>query len=203
MREPLALDGLLMLVVARRLRLLAPRSPNEIVPIEIPVAMSDCGRVHLCSSALVQRERSAVRYKQRRAPAQEFARLGNAKIKRVDIAAGVNKSHRVPYSWQLLAGDKLDWFAIGDASGIRDLLAEVHYLGKHTGSGKGKLREQDAWEIRECESWPGFPVVLDGKPLRNLPLDWPGLVKPRTAVRCVRPPYWMRMSEELCAIPAT
>ena len=181
--------------------MLPPRSPEEVKPLEIPVALSECGRVHLCSCAVFQRDRSAIRHKQRRAPTQEFARIGNPRIKRVDIAAGVNKSHRVPYVWELLADDKLDWFAFGDGDAIRELLAEVHYLGKHTGSGKGRIRGE--WLVQECERWPGFPVVLHGKPLRNLPIDWPGLESPKTAIRCVRPPYWLRAAEELCAIPAT
>lgn len=200
LRDPIALDALLMGVVARRLGKLPPVSPDEVEPLEIPVRRSDCGRIYLCSSSIHHVERSALRYKQRRAPLQEYARVGSAKIKRADISVGANKSLRVPYVWQMLDGDRLDWFAVGEPDEIRALLADVHYLGKHTGSGKGRVR---SWQVEPCEVWPGFPVVRDGRPLRNLPLEWPGLAAGhRSAMANLTPPYWMRATEQMVAVPS-
>lgn len=198
-RIPIALDSLLMKVHAWRANLVAPASPQHAVPIEIPVQRSECGTFHLCSFSLGEVDAHELRHKNRRPPIQEYLTLTPA-VKRVDISVSVDKMYRVPFIVEHQADDELTWFALGDAEMLRPLLAEVHYLGKHTGWGLGRVQ---GWAVEPCDTWgDGFPVVRDGKPLRNLPHDWPGLDKPKLGIRCVAPPYWMRESEVLCAIPS-
>ena len=55
--------------------------------------------------------------------------------------------------------------------------------------------------MKECEPWDGFPVMRDGKPLRPLPPDWPGLVDPEMGYSCVTYPYWLAEAEDVCAVP--
>ncbi len=197
-RIPIALDSLLMRVHALRANEAVPVRACDLRPIEIPVARSECGNVHLCSFSLDVAESHELRHKNRRPPIQEYLALTSS-VKRVDISVSVDKMYRVPYSLQHVERDELTWYAMGDAEMIRDLLYDIHYLGKHTGWGHGKVAE---WRVEPFdETWDGFPVALNGKPLRNLPRDWPGLASPKLGIRCLAPPYWMRESEVLCAIP--
>jgi CRISPR type IV-associated protein Csf3 len=204
LRRPLMLDGILAWSVAAKNQLLAPPAGQACDTIEIPIQREPGGRFHLCSQALFEVEASDLRYKNRRAPVQEFARLGSSKIKRVDIAAGANKSYRVPYSLELLVGDTLTWYCLGDRSRIDGLLSIVHYLGRHRGAGKGRLDlHGEAWRVAPCETWgPRFPVLdADGLPMRPMPLDWPGLSGGSQQMRVLTYPYYDQARAEMAACP--
>lgn len=203
LRHALALDALLAWAVTSQEQRLPPTPGDDVPQVEIPILREPEGRFHLCSDGFSTVERYELRYKNKRAPAQEYARLGTIKIRRVDISAGVNKGERKPYELQLLKGSRIQWWAIGDAERVRGLLSLVHYLGKHRGSGKGRLDIHGTpWTVEGCESWgEGFPIVRDRKPMRALPLSWPGLHDPRTAFRPLSYPHWDRTAEELCAVP--
>src|SRR5690606_34740444 len=74
--RPVALDGLLARVEADRRGLHRPRTLDEVVPIDIPVQRSPCGRFHLASMAhaeglLYTREQ----YIHKRAPHEWYAFL--------------------------------------------------------------------------------------------------------------------------------
>ena len=201
--RPLMLDALLAWAVANQERRLPPLPGEDSPTIEIPIQRSKCGRFHLCSQGHAVRELSEVRHKNRRPPAMEYARLGSSKIRRVDISVGANKSYRVPYELRLLEGDRIEWWCLGDADRILSLLSMVHYLGRHRGSGKGRLDLHGTpWTVEPCETWDGFPVVRDGEPLRQLPVDWdlPGGIK---TFRNLTYPYWDKTREELLLCPST
>lgn len=204
LRHPLMLDALLAWAVANREQVLPPL-PGEPSPIvEIPVMREPQGRFHLCSQGFAVAECYELRYKNRRAPLQQMARLGTRKITRVRINVGENKSYRVPYELQFLSGDRIEWWCFGDRARIVELLRAVHYLGKYRGSGKGRLDiHGQPWTVEPCEPWDGFPVLRDGLPLRQLPLDWPGLRDdaPR-AFRVLGYPYWDHTAEEELACPS-
>jgi hypothetical protein len=188
------LDGVLAAVYAYRERLQIPRGLAELVPIRVPLAMSDCDRYAMCSEAQLEIEERELRYKQRRPIVEQLARFA-PKARRVQITAGPNKAYRIPYALNLLTGDSLHWFALGDRAMVLALLREVFSLGKHRGSGKGLV---SSWDVDECEPWDGFPALRDGVPLRPLPHD---LVRGgRLEYRVLAPPYWMREREELCAV---
>ena len=107
----------------------------------------------------------------------------------------------MPLETMHLRGDAMTWWCIGDREEIASLLRGcIGYLGKRRAVGHGPIAR---WEVEPCETWEGFPVVRAGRPLRPLPLDWPGLAsEPETAYRVLAPPYWRRNREELCAVPA-
>jgi len=196
------LESILAAVYAMRERLLPPSSPSEVLPISIPIAPSDCGRVYMCSSGVshVSERENPPRHKHRRAPCIEYARLGNPKLTRVDQAAGEDKSYRVPYNYEILQNNCAEWWCLGDDNLIELALRDVHAIGKFRGSGKGRVRE---WSVETCEPWGvGFPVLRDGEPMRPLPLKYPGLREGAfVAYHTLRPPYHLRMLEEPCAMP--
>lgn len=196
---PIALDALLAWAACARDGVPPATTNAEIVPVEIPVQRSECGRVYLASCARYEVELRDKRYKNKRAPIEEFKHLGDAKIKTVKISAGANKSYRIPREVLFLVDDVITWWCVGDAEAIRSLLALVHFVGKDRSVGNGKVI---AWDVTpEASPWPGFPVVAEGEPLRNLPLDWPGIGGEFSGYGVLTPPYWDHSREELCLLP--
>lgn len=196
--HPLALDALLASQVALRDGLPVPRHADDCQPIEIPIQREPRGRFHLCSHGSFEWDRHALRYINRRAPIEQYQTLGNDRLRRVQITAGPNKSYRIPMETGHIVNDEMTWWCIGDAGAIRELLSRVLYLGKKRSVGLGRV---SAWSVVACLTWPGFPVVRNGKPLRPLPTDWPGLERPRCGYANLTYPYWAHEREELLAIP--
>lgn len=200
LRAPLMLDAILAWSTANETQHVAPLAGEQLPPVEIPVELEPGCRFHLCSEGFAQFDERELRYKHRRPAVQEAARLGSKKIRRIDISVSVDKSLRIPYEYQLCK--RVEWWCMGDAEKIRGALARVHYLGRHRGSGKGRLDLHGTpWTVEPCKTWEGFPVVRDGKPLRPLPVDWPGLVEPALAYRPITFPYFTRARLELRAVP--
>lgn len=194
LREPLALDALLMALVARRDRL----PPFEVTratggSLELPIPVAQAHGVYLATCARPTWAARELRQKNRRAPIEQLARLSTMRTK-VDVSSGPNKAYRTPYEAGLLS-EPLTWWCLGEREGVEELLLLCTRLGRHIGSGYGRV---DRWEVERCEPWPGFPAVRDGAPLRNLPLDYPGVVRGTQGWAAVRPPYWEREAEEAC-----
>lgn len=193
----LRLDSLLMAAVAIRDGL--PPASIEMRPIEIPVALEPGGRFHLASFATPRFDRHEVRYINRRFPIAEAQALAEPKFRRIDISAGAQKSYRLPSEVAWAERDELEWYCVGDRRGVGDLLGLISYLGHKRSVGRGKVQR---WTVEPVEPWgDGFPVVRDGKPLRALPPDWPGLQDPMIAYAVMTPPYWEHHREEPCAVP--
>lgn len=196
---PLALDALLAAQVALRERLPPPRHAADCEPIEIPVEREPGGRFHLCSFSVSKFERYDLRYVNRRSPIEQYQALGDRKVRRAQITAGPDKSYRIPLEVGYVVGDRLDWWCVGEADALRDMLRSVTHLGKRRAVGLGRV---ESWEVRGCDPWGGFPVMAEGQPLRPLPTDWPGLcAQAATEYRTLDYPYWDHTKEELCAVP--
>jgi hypothetical protein len=195
---PLALDSLLAAAVARRDGIPPALSPAEVQPIEIPVEREPGGRFHLASFSVSETECIERRWVNRRFPLAEAQAMGDAKLRRILISAGPCKSYRLPLETRHMVDDELRWWCIGEREEIEPLLAITSYIGKKRGVGRGRVVR---WTVEPCELWDGFPVVRDGKPLRPLPPDWPGLDDPAMAYRTLTYPYWIHAEEKLCAVP--
>ena len=198
---PMALDGLLAAAVCLRAGVVEPVRVEELRPVEIPVAMEPGGRFHLASFSVGRFERFGPRWINRRFPIAEAQALAGPQLRRIPISGGPCKSYRIPLEAGHVEGDVLTWYAMGDPEAIREILAIITHLGKRRGVGLGKVVR---WEVEPMEPWgPGFPVVSpEGKALRTLPIDWPGLVEADTGYRTLRFPYWRREQEQLCAVVA-
>ena len=194
----LALDGILASQVALREQLPPPSCAADCQPIEIPIQREPGGRFHLCSFGEFELTEFDIRWVNRRAPVDQYQHLTSAKGK-VLITAGPDKSYRLPLETGHLVNETITWWCIGDDDAIRDLLVGVRYLGKKRSVGLGAV---EWWDVSLCDTWPGFPVLRDGSPLRTLPLDCPGLAEdPPVAYRCLTYPYWAHEHEELRACP--
>lgn len=199
--NPLAIDALLAYSVALRDHLPPCSTPYEVMPIEIPLKREPEGRFHLCSQAVFDVECLENRYKNKRPVIAEAQNMGKT-IKRIQISAGHSKGFRIPYEVLYLTEDTIRWWAIGDTEEVLKLLSFITHIGKHRNVGLGKVRD---WSVEECEPWDnGFPVILDGKPLRTLPEDWPGLSgNVRKELSTITYPYPRTLNPNLyvCAVP--
>lgn len=195
---PPALDALAAAAVATERGLQPPTRSEDVEPLDVPIALSNCGRFRRCTVGQFVAEAHELRYKVRQFP---MARAqGMAELKRVQVNAGASKSYRVPYSATHLEGDTMRWWCVGEPDELARLLALVTHLGKHRGAGNGRVMR---WSIEPCEPWgEGFPIVREGAPTRTLPADWPGLESwPHVGPGNLMPPYWMAETEEECLLP--
>ena len=170
---------------------------DKLADIPIPIATSECGRVALCSNSLFEVETREKSFQNRRFPMAEAQSMGALTLKRILVGGGLSKSWRTPREVVHVESDQVVWFAIGDQAKVAALLATVSGLGPRRGVGLGRVA---SWKVEDAEPWPGFPVMLGGKPLRRLPLDWPGLGEHRVEYGVLAPPYWQRHREEACAV---
>ncbi len=190
------LDGLLAAVVAQQRGLVAGFGPLE--HVDIPIEWEPGTRFHLASGPLVAYDGHEHRWVNRKFPLGEAQMLGDTKLKRVHLGAGPTKSYRIPHEAKFCMGDQIAWYCVGDEEAIRSLLVFVGYLGRRRAVGRGAV---ERWLVEPTEPWGGFPLVQDGKALRPLPVDWPGLVEPTMAMHTLTYPYWEHTREELCAVP--
>lgn len=191
----LHIDALLAAAVCVRDNVPPILDESDILPIEIPVQREPGGRFHLASASLpVDWLCHEKRYTQRRFPVEHAPYMTD--MKRVNLAAGAQKNFRIPLDNGRVGA--LVWYLIGELVEIRQLLALISHLGKRRGVGYGKVSR---WQVDECETWDGFPVVRDGQPLRHLPPDWPGLVDPALRLGNTSYPYWRRSTEQEIAAP--
>jgi CRISPR type IV-associated protein Csf3 len=176
-----------------------PLSPADLEPVEIPIEREPGGRFHLASFGVYDVERREKSHTNRRFPIEEAQMFGSAKVRRLQIKGGPCKSYRLEREHLHLYDDRIKWWCLGDKRKVEELLSVVQYLGKRRAVGLGKVVE---WSVHKCTPWSrDWPIVVDGRPLRHLPPDWPGLVEPPLAYACLTYPYWRKWEEELCAVP--
>jgi len=196
---PIHLDALLAAACAARDNIPPAAHAGEMVDIEIPIERSACGRYHLASVGFSAVEERELKYINRRFPIAEAQFMGDAKLKRINLAAGPQKHYRVPVETRHAASDLITWWCVGDRSEIERLLALVTHVGRRRAVGLGRVRE---WSVTACEAWPGFPVLsAEGAAMRNLPLDVEGLGEHRLRRERVTYPYWLHEGREAIATP--
>lgn len=193
---PLALDALLAAQVAMRDGILPAQTEAELVPIEIPVKRSECGRYHLATVGLYDVESRRLAHVYRRFPVEHAQAMGRD-IGRVLITAGPAKSYRIPVEELTLVDDRMTWFAVGDRAEIEALLTGVTHLGKKRSVGAGRVSK---WTVEPCV-WPG--LVADGLPLRALPIETSGIDPDRARLAMARLtyPYWAWADRVECWVP--
>jgi hypothetical protein len=197
-----ALDGLLAYAVAQEHQLPPIEVQGDEAPtIEVPLARSPCGRYHQASFGIGRVNKSTLQYYHRKWPIEVSQALSSEKTKGIDVAAGRNKSYRLPVERAHLVSDRLWWFAVGHVAEVRNLLTWVTRIGKKRSMGAGKVT---AWRVEPVEAWGvGFPVVSpEGEALRPLPSSDPRLVPPMTEGFAVLTyPYHQAWREQWLALP--
>jgi CRISPR type IV-associated protein Csf3 len=194
---PIALDSLLAAQVALRDGIPPAMRPEDVVPIEIPVQREPKGRFHLASFSVAQIERHRLHRINRRFPVEEAQMFGGPRLRRFSTKSKRTKSFRLPLDTVYLVDDMLTWWCVGDEAEVRSLVEMCMGLGKKRAVGLGQVAE---WLVEPCDTWDGFPVVLNGQALRNLPLDWPGLKDPNMGYGNLTYPYTAQLNPNECEI---
>lgn len=203
--KSIALDALLMALVAERTNLPSlqhVRAAGQADPvIEIPLAKSKCGRVYLASRARIDHAAENGRFARKRPVVQHLVQ--HTALARANVQNGADKAWQVPYT-EWVGVPQLTWWCVGDRKQITELLSGCTNLGGRRGTGHGSTvtaQGRVSWVVRPVEVWPGFPVLdRTGRPTRNLPMDWPGMVAERFAIVPLSPPYWDSHRGEMCAV---
>lgn len=194
------MDSLLAYTVAQRAGLPPIMVGDAYADIDIPVMRSPCGRFHLASAPIYRAECYDTRHRNRRFPMAEAQMFAAADVRRINIQNGATKSFRVPYQQMHLQGDQVLWYVTGDRERIETMLGDVLYLGKSRSVGKGRVVR---WSVEPvAEPWPGFPVVADGRPMRPLPLDWPGVTVAERRLVTLSYPYTDSTRRQPCLVGA-
>lgn len=192
------LDSMLAALVALIERLPAVIVGEPYAEVDIPIQREPGGRFHLCSAPIYREERYETRHRNRRFPILEAQMLAGPSLKRVNVQNGPTKSFRIPYQQAHLLDDRVLWYALGDRARFEEMLGLIDYLGKQRGVGKGRVVR---WQVERVEEpWPGFPVVLDGTPLRPLPLDWPGVTRATRRLTPLSYPYHDQTRRAPCLV---
>ena len=190
----ISLDSLLVAAICKRddePPLLVGETPVDYASrLDGVLKRSECGRLWLASWLSGEPEGYEKKWVNKRPPIAEA--LGGDKVRTISIGGGPMKAMHRPSEAIHFKADRLDAWTIGDLDQVRALLEIVGALGFKRNAGDGVVRR---WDVEQCEPWAGgFPVVLDGVPLRPLPLDWPGLDLDRCGrdTMPLQPPYWHR-----------
>lgn len=199
---PVHLDALLTMAVAKREGRPPVCAPIDVLramredPIDLPLARSSCRRFYLATRMLGEPEAHQLRHVQRRFPVTQVIARGSAE--RLTRSAGEHKDFRAAI--QVAHVTEPTWYAIGNEGAVRELLAWITGLGRRRAVGHGAVI---SWAVEPCEPWSAsFPVLdVEGRPLRNVPLDVPGLADGvDVRIGRVAPPYWLQVDEEEIAV---
>lgn len=111
---------------------------------------------------------------------------------------GAEKNYDLPL--YLRTTSAIAWYAVGDAAGVRELLAGCAGIGKKRSHGWGQVLR---WEVEEVEYdwhlWGPSGQLMRPMPVRLMPLE-----KVDGAFLLSwgwRPPAWLAVNQELCVMP--
>lgn len=165
--------------------------------IGLPVATRELAgvKVYCVSDGVPSHTQGLVRYQRRRA---RIDRLG---LDQVNTSTAEYKSIQVPN--QSTLAWSVSWHCRGDRERLVLLLDRCHSLGRNRAGGMGLVH---GWRVSAAAQDHSF-VAADGQPARRFPvrsrLAAEGIFGRgvATGLVSVRPPYYMRASATLCALP--
>ena len=100
--------------------------------------------------------------------------------------------------YRTVIAESLQWYAVGDADHVLELLEEVEFVGKKRTAGFGQVR---GWRLSESDL-DGIKDVK-GAPLRPVPLTmWDGDQNAIRADAAWKPAYWLPQHRAICAVPS-
>lgn len=177
--------------------------PGELTKplVDIPIEKRDVGKLpyYACSFAQWHGVVAEGTSHWTKAPKVEFERFIDFGKKKphIETAKGRDKAYHMPV--YTLHSNRIDWYAVGNAGEIRELLATCFHIGKKRGQGWGAVE----WHVEEWhEDWS---VVRDGHLMRAVPAPQlpAGVAHTFSMLHCgYYPPYWLHEHQTLCAVPS-
>ena len=138
------------------------------------------------------------RYRKRWSPDQD-GRIDWGKRKaKFSTSEGAEKSYDLPLFIRLTP--RIDWFCVGDKTGILDLLQYATGLGKKRSLGFGQVAE---WKVTSIKD--DWSIIKDGKLTKPLPVDLAYELGVTTFHNMMiwgwRPPAWLERNKVMCMMP--
>lgn len=113
---------------------------------------------------------------------------------RVEIEKGRYKAYHMPVFY--FVGFKIEWYCVGDKSGVESLLSTVTHIGKKAAQGWGRVSE---WFVEDWhEDWS---ERRDGQLTRGVPVALDEALYLNALQYGIRPPYYMRENQTLVNMP--
>lgn len=165
--------------------------------IGLPIATTEISdaRIYCVSDGVPSHAQGLVRFQRRR------ARIDRLNLDRVDTSTAEHKSIQVPN--QSTLAWSISWHCMGDRERLVALLDRCHSLGRSRAGGMGLVH---GWRVSAAANDHSL-VAADGQPARRFPVASRAIAEGlfgrgvATGVVSVRPPYYMRASATLCALP--
>lgn len=178
---------------------LTPNKLNRLLRNSLPLQINKEPFFCHCSSPIYKYTiEDQSRYRKRWSPDQD-GRINWGKRKaKFSTSEGPEKSYDLPLFIRLTP--RIDWFCVGDKSGILDLLQYATGLGKKRSSGFGQVSE---WVVTPIEE--DWSIIKDGKLTKPLPVDLAYELGVTTFHNMMiwgwRPPAWLERNKVMCMMP--
>lgn len=159
----------------------------------IPIAHVECGDVTI-SRASAGVASPGIDHARRRRSRVRADAMGAGQIV---VGHGWAKSTDIPIPTRVMPW--LDFFVVGDAERIDDLLRDVSGLGRASGRGYGAVARWELSEMREDRS-----LTYNARPMRPIPIDAASDFDASTyemREHGTIAPFWHRASRRHCAVP--
>ena len=201
-QQYLPLDGLLMAIRAKEMRLPPPEIEQHF-DIQIPVLRNERGFYHASFGRGIEIKGGADQsWRRRRFPLREAALIATDKVGKIPVNMGPQKSVNIPLYTRIIP--KIEWWCVGDLQGVSDLLAHCLSLGRERNHGFGSVASWNVVEVEDDYSlfYPSNDPTV-AIPSRTLPRDLPELAGKIFDIGyfCLQPPYFQVHRQEMCAVP--
>lgn len=199
------LEGLLMYYWLDRLGLNYPNPTAEQVAqvshslVNFPIKKHDKDGFYFCSAPIysyVVDQQS--RYRKRWTPDQDGTINWGKRRAKFSTSEGAEKSYDLPLFLRLT--HRIDWYCVGEAEAIQQLLIPVKGIGKKRSQGFGQIAK---WDVVKIDN--DWSVVKDSvlmKPLPGYILEYLRIKKNYNMMQWGwKPPAWLIENQSLCYMP--
>ncbi|MCI0555298.1 MAG: hypothetical protein L0287_30495, partial [Anaerolineae bacterium] len=124
-----------------------------------------------------------------------FSSYLDPRHKRLTIGAGRYKAFHMPVF--VRSALYLDWFCVGDADRLNELVSTVTHIGKKRSQGWGRVIR---WQINQTDR--DYHLFMHGRLMRGVPKSFPiGSAQHQVAYFGFRPCYWKKSNQDVLKVP--
>lgn len=178
---------------------LTPNKLNRLLRNSLPLQINKEPFFCHCSSPIYKYTiEDQSRYRKRWSPDQD-GRIDWGKRKaKFSTSEGPEKSYDLPLFIRITP--RIDWFCVGDKSGVLELLQYATGLGKKRSLGFGQVAE---WVVSPVEE--DWSIIKEGKLTKPLPVDLAHELGVTSFHNMMiwgwRPPAWLERNKVMCMMP--
>lgn len=203
-----SLDGLLQYFFLLKQGI--PINPNpteaDLIDVDLPllkIKLSNDDWYWAVSSPHYQYSEAVIAKYRKRWDYQESNCNWGKKKAKVDVSVGHTKSYDLPLPVKTVS--RIDWFAVGNAKEIMEIITSCKALGKKTSYGYGQVSQ---WEV--CFIDQDYHLFRKDKLARPIPVEYAQefyenissrFVDCPKLVWSIKPPGWLLSNRRMCYLP--